>query len=160
MADLTLQLAWYRLAESCSQLAVWYDDFTWRQVDVLDMLLIGWLAAAFLAIGVVHAVIRLRRAGVGWRPGTVLAVTAGGSGETVRWLNSVMSWLRERQRTDWLVDECLKALTEVAKKHTVTVSMLNTIRYEMLFNVRSKANMSQLNLPHGTKKCKNRKTKK
>jgi len=26
----------------------------------------------------------------------------------------------------------------------------DTIRYEMLFNVRSKANMSQLNLPHGT----------
>jgi len=26
----------------------------------------------------------------------------------------------------------------------------DTIAYEMLFNVRSKANMSQLNLPHGT----------
>ena len=120
MADLTLQLAWYRLAESCGELAVWYEDFTWRRVDVLDMLLIGWLAAAFLVIGAIHAVIRLRRARVGWRPGTVLAVTAGGGGETVRWLNSVMSWLRERQRTDWLVDECLKALTEVAKQHTVS----------------------------------------
>ena len=26
----------------------------------------------------------------------------------------------------------------------------DTIRYEMLFNVRSKADISQLNLPHGT----------
>ena len=38
---------------------------------------------------------------------------------------------------------------------------LHTIRYDTrcYFNVRSKANMSQLNLPHGTdnKKCKNRK---
>jgi len=30
------------------------------------------------------------------------------------------------------------------------VNKSDTIRYEMLFNVRSKANMSQLNLPHGT----------
>ena len=28
----------------------------------------------------------------------------------------------------------------------------DTIRYEMLFNVRSKADISQLNLPHGTDK--------
>jgi len=35
----------------------------------------------------------------------------------------------------------------------------DTIRYDTrcYFNVRSKANMSQFNLPHGTKKCKNRK---
>ena len=42
----------------------------------------------------------------------------------------------------------------------------DTIRYDTrcYFNVRSKADISQLNLPHGTgrqlKKCKNRKTKK
>ena len=124
MADVTLRLAWYRLAERCSQLAVWYDDFSWRRVDVLDMLLLGWLAAAFVVIGVIHVVVRLRRAGTGWvwRPGSVLAVTAGGrGGETVRWLNLVVSWLRERQRTDWLVDECLKALAEQAKKHPVSM---------------------------------------
>ena len=42
-----------------------------------------------------------------------------------------------------------------------TLSADDTIRYDQrcYFNVRSKANMSQLNLPHGptTKKCKNRK---
>lgn len=129
MADLTLQLLWYRLAERCGELAVWYEDFTWRRVDVLDMLFIGWLAAAFLVIGIIHAVIRLRRAGVRWRPGAVLAVTAGGCGETVRWLNSVMIWLRERQRTDWLVDECLKALTEVAKEHTVSTVCIGHVSW-------------------------------
>jgi len=36
---------------------------------------------------------------------------------------------------------------EVNKSDTIRY---DTIRYEMLFNVRSKANMSQLNLPHGT----------
>jgi len=125
MADVTLRLAWYRLAERCGQLAVWYEDFSWRRVDVLDMLVLGWLTAAFLVIGVIHAVVRLRRAGVGWRPGSVLAVTAGGGrGETVRWLNVVVSWLRERQRTDWLVDQCLKALAEQAKKQTVSIFYL------------------------------------
>ena len=34
---------------------------------------------------------------------------------------------------------------------------LNTIRYEMLFSVRSKADISQLNLPHGTKNEKGEK---
>jgi len=120
MADLTLRLALYRLSERCGELAVWYEDFSWRRVDVLDMLILGWLAAAFLLIGVVHVVLRLRRAEVGWHPGSVMAVAAGRGGETVRWLNLVMSWLRERQRTDWLVDECLKSLSEEAKKHKVS----------------------------------------
>ena len=120
MADITLQLAWYRLSKSCAELAVWYDGFSWRRVDVLDMLLLGWLAAAFLVIGVIRTLVRLRRAGVGWRAGSMIAVTAGGGRETVRWLNLVMSWLRERQRTDWLVDECLKSLSEEARKHTVS----------------------------------------
>jgi len=120
MADLTLQLAWYRLAEGGGVLADWYEDFSWCRVDVLDMLFLGWLAAAFLVIGVVHAVLRLRRGGSGWLQGTRIPVTAGGGKETVRWLNLVMSWLRERQRTDWLVDECLKALCEEAKKHSVS----------------------------------------
>jgi len=61
MADLTLQLAWYRLSERCGELAVWYEDFSWRRVDVLDMLILGWLAAAFLVIGVIHAIVRLRQ---------------------------------------------------------------------------------------------------
>jgi len=122
MADLTLQLAWYRLSERCGELAVWYEDFSWRRVDVLDMLILGWLAAAFLVIGVIHAIVRLRQAGAGWRSGSVIAVTAGGGGETVRWLNLVLSWLRERQRTDWLVDECLKSLCQEAKKHTVSTA--------------------------------------
>lgn len=126
MADLTLQLAWYRLSESCGELAVWYEDFSWRRVEVLDMLFLGWLAVAFLAIGVIHAVIRLRRAGVGWRAGSVFAVKAVGGGETVRWLNLVMCWLRERQRTDWLIDECLKALSEEAKKHTVSIELFTS----------------------------------
>lgn len=129
MADVTLRLAWYRLTESCGDLAIWYDELSWRRVDVLDMLILGWLAAAFLLIGVIHAVVRLRRSGVGWRPGSVFAVTAGGGGETVRWLNLVVSWLRERQRTDWLVDECLKALSEEAKKHTVSTQLLITERF-------------------------------
>jgi len=121
MADLTLRLAWYRLSECCAELAVWYGDFSWRRIDVLDMLFLGWLAAAFLAIGVVHALVRLRRGS--WGRYSALTVTGGGR-ETVRWLNSVVSWLRERQRTDWLVDECLKALTEEAKKHTVSATSI------------------------------------
>ena len=41
-------------------------------------------------------------------------------------------------------------------------SLFSATRYDTrcYFNVRSKADMSQLNLPHGTKKCTNRKTKK
>ena len=41
------------------------------------------------------------------------------------------------------------------------VGCYDTIRYEMLFNVRSKADLSQLNLPHGNdnKKCKTEKLK-
>jgi len=84
------------------------------------MLFLGWLAAAFLVIGVIHAVVKLRRAGVGWRP--MSTVIGEGGRETVRWLNLVMSWLRERQRTDWLVDQCLKALSESAKKHMVGIA--------------------------------------
>jgi len=47
-------------------------------------------------------------------------------------------------------------------QHRVEHQSFVKVRYDTrcLFNVRSKANMSQLNLPHGTdKKCKNRKTK-
>jgi len=129
MADVTLRLAWYRLTVCFGDLAIWYEDFSWRRVDVLDMLLLGWLAAAFVVIAVVHAVVRLRRAGVGWRPGSVLAVTAGGAGgETVRWLNLVMSWLRERHRTDWLVDQCLKALSDEAKKLAVSTELWQDYR--------------------------------
>ena len=58
------------------------------------------------------------------------------------------------------------AFTERTRIRTSEPNVLryDTIRYDTrcYFNVRSKANMSQLNLPHGTdpttKKCKNRKT--
>ena len=47
-------------------------------------------------------------------------------------------------RTDWL--QTPRTMPRLRRPCNVNV----TIRYEMLFNVRSKADASQLNLPHGT----------
>ena len=59
----------------------------------------------------------------------------------------------------------LRVVPETRYNHSTKRRSYDTIRYDTrcYFNVRSTANTSQLNLPHGNrqlKKCKNRKTKK
>jgi hypothetical protein len=131
MADITVQLAWYRLGETYKSVAeTWhgltrsYEQFSLSRVDVLDMLFLGWLLAAFVVIAVVNLYVRFVKSRRGLAAGSRAATDGGGfaarvsGGETVRWLNEALAWLGEHQQVSWIVERWLKALTDEAKKHS------------------------------------------
>ena len=137
MADITLKLIWYRLGETYTNMADkyekfmdWYSDFSWRRVDFLDMLFLGWLLAAFIVVGLINIYLRffgrLKPAGSGVTGGTwgapgVAVVGAPGAGESCQWVNSLLSWLYlHYEHTPEFVDCWLKALNEQARKQTVS----------------------------------------
>ena len=141
MADITARLIWYRLGETCSNMAEryekfleWYDQFSWRRVDVLDMLFLGWLLAAFLVVGCINLYLRFfgrpRLRGAPGQEGTGAGgpgyggLVAGDGSETVNWINSSISWLYlHYDNTPEIVESWLKALNEAARKQTVSCSL-------------------------------------
>ncbi len=133
MADVTMRLIWYRLGESYTNLADkyerlvdWYSDFSWRKVDILDMLFLGWLAAAFIVVGLINIYLRfrLKPAGSGLvGRGGPEGVRAPGAGESCQWVNSLLSWLYlHYEHTPEFVDCWLKALNDQARKQTVSIN--------------------------------------
>lgn len=142
MADVTLRLIIYRLGEGYKnmeekwgQFLEWYSEFSWRRVDVLDMLFLGWLLAAFLVVGAINLYLRffgLPR----YRKGGVLngivsrGLGLGGApalrgGETANWINSALSWLYlHYNSTPELVEAWLKALNDEARKHIVSMHVM------------------------------------
>ncbi len=135
MADITLKLVWYRLGETysnmadrCEKFLDWYEDFSWRRVDLLDMLFLGWLLAAFLVVGAINIYLKFFSKSKGkvdaWGKGTV---TGGGGtrtlgdGESCQWVNSVLSWLYlHYDHTPELIESWLRSLNEQARKHSVS----------------------------------------
>ena len=129
MADITLKLIGYRLGEwykntgtKCERFLEWYEDFSLRRVDILDMLFLGWLLAAFLVVGAINLYLRFFglpkyrrfRDGVS-RDGLLSA--GGGAGESCNWLNTTLSWIQlHYNSTPEFVDAWLRALNDHAKK--------------------------------------------
>lgn len=103
MVDITARLVWYRLGEAANEMADKYSDFLdwWggfsvRRVDLLDMLFLGWILLAFVAVGLINIYVRFfagksRGKGGGWETRTVSSIGAGV--ETCSWLNDVMGWI-------------------------------------------------------------------
>lgn len=148
MADITTQLVWYRVRENYASLCDGYQRFSWRRVDVLDMLFLGWVVASFAVVGLVNLYMRfvgrkkvLRRGGGGGGGGLVGCAgrsdSAGSSssslsggcvgggglrdGETAQWMNSVVGWFCENYgRRQALVEAWVKSLSEEAKKYSVS----------------------------------------
>ena len=130
MADITFKIVCYRLGEAYSNMAdrvekflEWYEDFSWRRVDILDMLFLGWLLAAFVVVGAINVYLRFFGRGKG-RPGGVLLgsgpTTSGTAGETCQWLNSVLSWLfLHCDHTPDFIDAWMRGLSEQARKNTL-----------------------------------------
>ncbi len=141
MADVTLRLIWYRLGEGYTNLADkyerfldWYTDFSWRRVDILDMLFLGWLLAAFIVVGCINIYLRFfgrlkpagssAQTGVAAGPGGV-NTGAPGAGESCQWVNSLLSWLYlHYEHTPEFIDCWLKALNEQARKQTVCTNLI------------------------------------
>ena len=118
----------------------WYEDFSWRRVDILDMLFLGWILVAFVVVGVVNLYLRFfgvpkgrgqsiqdggpAGARAGGSHGGSASVAAGG-GETCQWLNAAVSWIYlHYDQTPELVDCWIRALNEQARKHTVSSSSI------------------------------------
>lgn len=143
MADITAQLVWYRVRENYASLSDSYQRFSWRRVDVLDMLFLGWVVASFAVVGLVNLFLRfvgrpkvLRRGGAGGglvgcagRSDTSGSSLSGGcvgggglrDGETAQWMNSAVGWFCENYgRRQELVEAWAKSLSEEAKKYSVS----------------------------------------
>lgn len=147
MADVTAQLIWYRLKENYESLAESYRQFSWRRVDILDMLFLGWVGAAFLVVGLVNLYLRFfgvpkvlqRRRGLDGGGGDGRSVDGQGSvgnaggvrgGETAQWINTVVGWLCENcDRKQALVELWAKALTEEARKYTVSSAAFGVFKW-------------------------------
>ena len=136
MADITLKLVWYRLGETysnmadrCEKFLEWYEDFSWRRVDILDMLFLGWLLAAFLVVAAINIYLKFFGRPKGkadaWG-GRIGGAGEGGAsspgvGESCQWVNSVLSWLYlHYDHTPEFIDAWLKSLNEQARKHSVS----------------------------------------
>ena len=130
MAEITVGLISYRLVEAYKTMVVrydrfldWYTDFSWKRVDVLDMLVIGWILLGFIVVGVINLYVRffgLPRAKS--RQAADAAAAAGladdGAG---RWVNAVISWISSRyQQTPEFVESWLSALNEQARQQKVS----------------------------------------
>lgn len=132
MADITLKLIWYKLGESYKNMGSrferfleWYEDFSWRRVDILDMLFLGWLLLAFVVVLAINLYLRFfglpryRKKHDGVIGGGQPLVTGG---EKAEWLNAAISWLyKHYNNTPELVETWLRALSEEAKHHAVSI---------------------------------------
>ena len=129
MADITLKLVWYRLGETASNLVEryerlleWYGAFSWQRVDILDMLFLGWLLAAFLVVGCINIYLRFFRG----RKDQISGIGGLGfanTGETCQWINSAISWLfLHYDKTPAFIDCWVRALNEHVKKHNVSIN--------------------------------------
>ena len=132
MADLTARLVWYRLGECYRNFGERYErfqewcaeDFSWRRVDLLDMLFLGWLVAAFLVVGAINLYLRffgLPR-NKNRRDESVHPSSTVKGGESVQWINSALSWLYlHYNSTPELIESWLRALNEQTRKHPVSL---------------------------------------
>ena len=135
MADITARLVWYRLGETCTNMAEryekfleWYEQFSWRRVDILDMLFLGWLLAAFIVVGCINLYLRFfgrpRAKGLAGADGAGSGVVGSGGlageGEPCQWINSTIAWLYlHYENTPEIVDSWLRALNEAARRQPV-----------------------------------------
>ena len=134
MADVTAQLIWYRLKESYGNIAQSYEafiegyqDFSWRRVDILDLLFLGWIFIALFIVGLLNLYIKVY--GAPCRPprrpdrlhSASIQTSHFNDGESAVWLNSLFVYLYGR----WngfpnFVEELTKALTDEAKNFVVS----------------------------------------
>ena len=138
MADVTLKLIWYRLGEASANMADrwekfldWYEHFSLRRVDILDMLFLGWLLAAFLVVGAINIYLKFfgrpKLRGIGGETGGGFLGFGGvsasaGPGESCQWVNALFSWLYlHYDSSPEFVDNWLRSLNEQARKHTVNI---------------------------------------
>ncbi len=141
MADITVRLICYKLGEGYKKAGdrlerffEWLEDFSWRRLDLLDMLFLGWLLAAFLVVGAINLYLRffgLPRARKSVAGGTV-EWTAGGhaagatpvslaGAESCQWLNVILRWFHlQHNKSPTFVETCLKVLNEQAHRRTVS----------------------------------------
>ena len=140
MADITLRIIWYKLGESYKNVGSkyerfleWYEEFSWRRVDILDMLFLGWLLVAFVVVGAINLYLRFfglpryrkRQQGAldgvgGSGSGAPLSTPLVKGGEKTEWLSAAVNWLYQHYNsTPEFVDTWLRALNEEAKHHVV-----------------------------------------
>ena len=154
MADITLKLIWYRLgesytnmAESYEQVGEWWQNFSWRQVDILDYFLLGWIVYAFLVVVFVELYFSKLRPSLK-KAGFISSDTGQKKraptvdllrGESCNWVNSTINWLYLHYSTTPDFVECwLKALNEQCKKQGVSFPHLH-VRDLFLLLMRSAA---------------------
>ena len=135
MADVTAKLIWYRLGEvwegfsdRVEKFQDWYQDFSIRRVDILDMLFLAWLLVAFLVVGAINIYLKffgrpkLRDGAGGSTIGGFFAPGSGPGvgGESCQWVNSLLSWLYLHYDTcPEFVDTWIRSLNEQTRKQTV-----------------------------------------
>ena len=135
MADITAKLIAYRLSESFTNMANWYSEvaewyqheFSWRSVEILDMLVLGWVLLALVVVGLINIYLHFFgpwRKGLSSR-GKGLAPAVGvqdSAGETCHWVNAAISWLHSQTITSLrLSDSWLQALNKESEKNPVSI---------------------------------------
>ena len=108
-----------------------YAEFSWRQVDIVDLFLVFWIAFGIVAVALVQAYVKLFG---GRRPKTVDRVRPLSSPkkrlpigpvESCQWLNSVINWVYlNYNSTPEYVNSWLRGLNDQAKKHEVRLLFL------------------------------------
>jgi len=134
MADITLKLVWYRLGEVSTDMAEklerfgdWWEQFSLGRVDLLDMLFLGWLLAAFLVVGAINVYLRFFGRPKLGSASSLLGTGAnslGGPAESCQWINSLLSWLYlHYDHPPEFVDTWLRSLNEHARKQSGTLEV-------------------------------------
>ena len=119
MANSTSNLLWFRLGH----LLDWYETFSWSRVDILDMLFLGWLLAAFTVVGLIN--LYLKFFGHTHKPQSnfrTISNFSPGREESISWLNDVISWFSKHYTaTPEFVAAWISSLNEQLRKSNVSI---------------------------------------
>lgn len=125
------------MASKLNSLSAWTEELSWRRLDLLDMIFLGWVAAAFIVVAAVNLYIRFfhhpkprTKQGLGettsngkswqqWQNDTT--TSEHGRSESCSWINDAALWLYSRGNycTD-LEDRILRSLNNRALQYAVS----------------------------------------
>ncbi|XP_064651418.1 uncharacterized protein LOC135502483 isoform X7 [Lineus longissimus] len=136
MADITMKLIWYRLGEASENMAerygrflVWYKNFNYRNLDIVDMFFVSWIIFGVVVAGLVHFYFKFFGRKAAQAPKTAHPTPRrrhfdAASVESCQWLNAVINWVYlNYNSTPEFVNSWLHALNEQTRKQQGAVQV-------------------------------------